>query len=405
MRDILHCDLNNFYASCECLVNPDLKDRAVAVGGSPEDRHGVIVASNYKAKSFGIRCGVTVYQAYKLCPDVAICPPNFALYNEMSQKVRNIYAEYTDQVEVFSIDECWLDVTHSKVFGSPKEIADKIRQRVKDEIGLTISVGVSFNKTFAKIGSDLKKPDATTEITIDNYKTVVWKLPVGDMFGVGRQTKSKLYKLGINTIGDLAKFNKDILIKEFGKMGEMMYNHANGIDEDPVAFLSDEQTPKSVGNSTTFYKDLTDICDIELGFTVIAESVVGRMINHGLKYAKTLSIVVKDSDLQVYQKQCQLSPPCADSSTYTKTAVKLFKDNFMHIKGIRLLGITASDWCDEGCQVSLFDDTKPKKGIDAVMLKIRDKYGAGAIKRGNTMLDGKIAGAFNHEQLDKHKKR
>ena len=405
MRDILHCDLNNFYASCECLVNPDLKDRAVAVGGNPEDRHGVIVASNYKAKSFGIRCGVTVYQAYKLCPDIAICPPNFALYNEMSQKVRNIYAEYTDQVEVFSIDECWLDVTHSKIFGTPKEIADKIRQRVKDEIGLTISVGVSFNKTFAKIGSDLKKPDATTEITIDNYKTVVWKLPVGDMFGVGRQTKSKLYKLGINTIGDLARFNKDILIKEFGKMGEMMYNHANGIDEDPVAFLSDEQTPKSVGNSTTFYKDLTDICDIELGFTVIAESVVGRMINHGLKCAKTLSIVVKDSDLQVYQKQCQLSPPCADSSTYTKTAVKLFKDNFMHIKGIRLLGITASDWCDEGCQVSLFDDTKPKKGIDAVMLKIRDKYGAGAIKRGNTMLDGKIAGAFNHEQLDKHKKR
>ena len=207
MRDVLHCDLNNFYASCECLVNPDLQGKAVAVGGSPEDRHGVIVASNYKAKSFGIRCGVTVYQAYKLCPDVAICPPNFALYNEMSQKVRNIYAEYTDQVEVFSIDECWLDVTHSKIFGSPKEIADKIRQRVKDEVGLTISVGVSFNKTFAKIGSDLKKPDATTEITINNYKNVVWKLPVGDMFGVGRQTKSKLYKLGINTIGDLAKFN------------------------------------------------------------------------------------------------------------------------------------------------------------------------------------------------------
>lgn len=403
MRDILHCDLNNFYASCECLINPDLKDRAVAVGGNPKDRHGVIVAANYKAKSFGIRCGVTVYQAYKLCPDVAICPPNFALYNEMSQKVRNIYAEYTDQVEAFSIDECWLDVTHSKMFGTPKEIADKIRQRVKDEAGLTISVGVSFNKTFAKIGSDLKKPDATTEITVDNYRNVVWKLPVGDMFGVGRQTKSKLYKLGINTIGDLAKFNKEILVKEFGKMGEMMHNHANGIDDDPVAFLSDEQIPKSVGNSTTFYKDLTEMRDIELGFTVIAESVVGRMINYELKCAKTLSIVVKDSDLQVYQKQCQLSPPCADSSIYTKTAVKLFKDNFMHIKGIRLLGITASDWCDEGCQVSLFDDAKPKKSIDAVMLKIRDKYGSGAIKRGNTMLDSKIAGSFDHEHLDKNK--
>ena len=402
MRDILHCDLNNFYASCECLANPTLKDKAVAVGGSTEDRHGVIVASNYKAKSFGIKCGVTVYQALKLCPNIAICPPNFKLYNEMSRKVRAIYEQYTDQVEVFSIDECWLDVTHSKMFGSPIEIANAIRERVKAETGLTISVGVSFNKTFAKIGSDLKKPDATTEISIHNYRDIVWKLPAGDMFGIGRQTRNKLFKLGINTIGDLAKFNKDILITQFGKLGELMYNHANGIDNDPVAYLSDDAEPKSIGNSTTFYKDLTDKKDIELGFTVIAESVVARMIKHNISCAKTLSIVVKDAELNSYQKQCQLNPPCRDSGIFTQTAVNMFNKNFSHLSGIRLLGITASDWCDSSSQINMFESSKRCKSIDNVMLKIRDKYGLQSIKKGNTMLDDKIAKTFVNEHLDKN---
>ena len=402
MRDILHCDLNNFYASCECLVNPDLKDKAVAVGGSPDDRHGVIVAANYKAKSFGIKCGVTVYQALKLCPDVAICPPNFKLYNEMSRKVRAIYEEYTDQVEVFSIDECWLDVTHSKMFGSPIEIANTIRERVKAETGLTISVGVSFNKTFAKIGSDLKKPDATTEISIHNYRDIAWKLPVGDMFGIGKQSKNKLFKLGINTIGDLAKFNKDVLISQFGKLGEQMHNHANGIDNNAVAYISDTAEPKSIGNSTTFYKDLSDRKDIELGFTVIAESVVARMIKHNIECAKTLSIVVKDDKLNVYQKQCQLNPPCRDSSIFTKTAVNMFNKHFNHLSRIRLLGITVSDWCDSSSQINMFESNKKCKSIDNVMLKIRDKYGLQSIKKGNTLLDDKIAKTFANEHLYKN---
>lgn len=402
MRDILHCDLNNFYASCECLVNPDLKDKAVAVGGSPKDRHGVIVASNYKAKSFGVKCGVTVYQAYKMCPDIQICPPNFKLYNEMSRRVRAIYAEYTDQVEVFSIDECWLDVTASKMFGTPLEIANTIRERVKNEVGLTISVGVSFTKTFAKIGSDLKKPDATTQISIDNYKNIVWKLPVGDMFGVGKQMKNKLYKLGINTIGDLAQFNKDILIGQFGKVGESLYNSANGLEDECVAYLDENIKPKSVGNSTTFYKDLYDRKEIELGFTVIAESVVSRMIKHGLKCAKTLSIVVKDAELNVYQKQCQLNPPCMDSSVYAKTAINIFYNSFSHLKGIRLLGITAGDWCEDERQVSLFEKPKHNKSVDEVMQQIRSKYGLGSIKKCNTLLDDKIAQAFINEHLDKN---
>ena len=401
MRDILHCDLNNFYASCECLVNPDLKDKAVAVGGSPEDRHGVIVAANYKAKSFGVKCGVTVYQALKLCPDIVICPPNFKLYNEMSRKVRAIYEQYTDQVEVFSIDECWLDVTHSRMFGTPLQIANTIRERVKNETGLTISVGVSFNKTFAKIGSDLKKPDATTEISIHNYRDIVWKLPVGDMFGIGKQTKNKLFKMGITTIGDLAKFSKQILVNQFGKSGEMLYNHANGIDNDLVAYVSDNAQPKSIGNSTTFYKDLTERKDIELGFTVIAESVAARMIKHHIPCAKTLSIVVKDSELNVYQKQCQLNPPCCDSTIFTQTAVSMFNKNFGHLSGIRLLGITVSEWCDDSSQLNMFEPNKKCKSIDDIMLKIRDKYGLQSIKKGNTLLDDKIAKTFVNEHLDK----
>ena len=194
-RDILHCDLNNFYASCECLINPSLKGLPVAVGGSEEDRHGVIVAANYEAKKFGVHCGVTTYQAKKLCPNLNICHSKFDVYNKYSRLVRAIYEEYTDQVEVFSIDECFLDVTHSKIFGTPVQIANEIRERVKKEIGLTISVGVSFNKTFAKIGSDLKKPDATTVITESNFKDKVWRLPVEDMFGVGRKTQEKLLKV------------------------------------------------------------------------------------------------------------------------------------------------------------------------------------------------------------------
>ena len=403
MRDILHCDLNNFYASCEMLANPDLKDKAVAVGGSPKDRHGVIVAANYEAKKYGIRCGVTVYQALKLCPEAVICPPNFELYNEMSKRVRNIYEQYTDQVEVFSIDECWLDVTHSKMFGSAEEIANKIRHRVRDELGLTISVGVSFNKTFAKIGSDLKKPDATTIVSEQNYKNIVWKLPVGDMFGVGKQTQAKLCKLGVSTIGDLARLDKQFLMQQFGKVGEDLFKKSNGLDDDPVAFCDVNNTPKSIGNSTTFYKDLTRRSDIQLGFTVLAESVVERMIKCGITAAKTLSIVVKDSNLATYQKQCQLSPPCINSMIYTSTAMKLFYDNFNHLKGVRLLGITVSDWCGDELQISLFDTNKPKKNLDKIMLDIRSKHGSQAIKKCNMMLDDKIANAFMHEHLDKNK--
>ena len=397
MRAILHCDLNNFYASCECLNNKALLGKPVAVGGREEDRHGVIVAANYEAKKFGVHCGVTVHEAKKLCPDVIICPPHFDLYNKYSRLVRNIYEEYTDQVEVFSIDECWLDVTHSKIFGTPIQIANTIRERVKKEVGLTISVGVSFNKTFAKIGSDLKKPDATTVISEDNFKRIVWRLPVSDMFGVGRKTTEKLLKFGINTIGDLANTKADFLKKEFGKVGEELFKKANGLDDEAVANVLDEVAPKSIGNSTTFYKDLTERKDISLAFTTIAESVAERMIKHNLMKARTLSIVVRDADLKFYQRQCQI-PPCRSSEVFSKYALKLFKESFLSLKRIRLLGITVSGF-EENSQLSFFEEKKDN--LDEIMHTIRQKYGHNKIVRGNALLDTKISSALDREQLDK----
>ncbi len=402
MRAILHCDLNNFYASCECLNNSELLGKPVAVGGKEEDRHGVVVAANYEAKKFGVHCGVTVHEAKKLCPDVIICPPHFDLYNKYSRLVRNIYEEYTDQVEVFSIDECWLDVTHSKIFGTPIQIANTIRERVKKEIGLTISVGVSFNKTFAKIGSDLKKPDATTVISEENFKRIVWRLPVSDMFGVGRKTTEKLLKFGINTIGDLANTKADFLKKEFGKVGEELYKKANGLDDEPVSNVLDEVVPKSIGNSTTFYKDLTERKDISLAFLVLSESVVERMIKKNIKFARTLSITVRDADLKFYQRQCKIFPS-RNSEFFAKTAERLFYESFSHIKRVRLLGVAVSDF-DEELQLSIFNEDKKDKGLDELMLSIRNKFGKDKIVRGSALTNEKIAKALDREQLDKNMK-
>lgn len=395
MRAILHCDLNNFYASCEVLQNPSLRGKPVAVGGKEEDRHGVVVAANYEAKKFGVKCGVTTHEAKKLCKDLVICSPHFSLYNKCSRMVRKIYESYTDKVEVFSIDECFLDVTHSKIFGSPVEIANEIRERVKKEVGLTISVGVSFNKTFAKIGSDYKKPDATTVITEENFKTIVWPLPVGDLFGVGRKLKEKLMRFGVLTIGDLAHMDRNFLISEFGKVGDDLYKKANGLDDDEVS--AEEESPKSIGNSATFYKDLTDLKDISLAFTTIAESVAERMIKKNIKVAHTLSITIRDADLKFYQKQCQI-PPCRSSELFSKTAFKLFIENFTFLKRVRLLGISVSGF-DERAQISLFDEKTDK--FDDIMSKIRQKYGHNKIVRANALLDSKISSALAREQLDK----
>jgi DNA polymerase IV len=402
MRDILHCDLNNFFASCECLNNPSIKDKPVAVGGNSEDRHGVILSANYPAKKYGIHCGVTTLEAKRLYSDIIIKNPNFKLYNTLSLKVIKIYLEYTDKVEISSIDECYLDITESKMFGNAIEIANTIRERVKKEVGLTISVGVSYNKIFAKMGSDLKKPDATTIITKDNFKKILWPLDNSALFGIGRKTSEKLHKLGIITIGDLANTNKDFLISKFGKIGEQMFIDSNGENIDEVKNIYDLEIPKSIGNSTTFYKDLTDIKDITLAFTIIAENIVERMIKENIELASTLSIVIRDNNLQFYQKQTKIEP-CRNSRIFTETALKLFSK--FNIDKIRLLGITVSDWKNnKDNQLSIFENKNKENDIDKSVFEIRNKFGSGAIIKANALYDKKIAETFYDEKLDKNKK-
>ncbi|MBQ7307961.1 MAG: DNA polymerase IV [Clostridia bacterium] len=405
MRDILHCDLNNFYASCEMLENPELKDYPLAVGGSETDRHGIVLAKNYLAKAKGIQTGMTLYQAKKLCPNIVFVEPHFDLYSKYSKMVREILLRYTDRVEPFSIDESWLDVTHSKIFGTPKEIADKIRQDVKRETGLTVSVGVSFNKIFSKLGSDLKKPDATTCITRDNFKEIVWKLEVDNLLGIGKQTALKLKKYGIDTIGDLANTDKSFLENLLGKVGTDLYNYANGEDDTPIEIYNENYIPKSVGNSTTFYKNLTNLQEIELGFTVLCENVVARMIRYNLDKAKTLMITVKDKNLQSYTKQTKLKIPSRDSILFTDVCMDLFNKNFKTIPDIRLLGVAVSDFINGNTDIQLsFFDTPKTKDLDKVMLKIRNKYGYSSIVKANNLYDKKIANTFNDEYDNKEEK-
>lgn len=256
-RVILHADLNKFYASVECLHRPELRDKSVVVGGDPTLRHGIVLAKNYPAKKFGIKTGEVLWQAHKKCPNLIAVPPNYSLYHRFSRMAREIYLDYTDQIEPFGIDEAWLDVTDSVgLYGDGQKIADEIRKRIKFQMGITASVGVSFNKIFAKLGSDMKKPDATTVITPENFRQLVWPLPAADLLYVGRATEAKLKRYMIRTIGDIANTSSYFLHFLLGKWGDVLWSFANGEDNSPVAPFWDEGIIKSIGNSTTTPRDL-----------------------------------------------------------------------------------------------------------------------------------------------------
>ena len=255
-RVILHCDCNSFFASVETALNPCYKDVPMAVCGSEEDRHGIVLAKNELAKKCGIVTAETVYSARKKCPNLFIVKPHYDAYSDFSRRVNAIYADYTDKIEPFGIDESWLDITASiRYFGSPEKIAEGIRRRVKEEIGITVSIGVSFNKVFAKLGSDYKKPDAITYITPENYKDILFSLPASDLLFVGKRTAEELRSMGVRTIGELAATHRSLLVSRFGKMGEMLYEYSNGLDESPVVagVVSDA---KSISNGFTFRHDL-----------------------------------------------------------------------------------------------------------------------------------------------------
>ena len=277
-RTILHSDCNCFYASVELLHHPELRGKPVAVGGDPEARHGIVLTADYTAKRYGVKTGMALWQAKQVCPDITFLPPRMDLYLRFSRMAQEIYADYTDKMEPYGIDESWLDVTDSATLkGDGFHIAQEISSRMKKELGITVSVGVSFNKIFAKLGSDYKKPDAITTMYEDEFQRKAWCLPVSDLLYVGNATNKKLYSMGIRTIGDLAKSDETLLVRKLGKMGSILWAFANGYDESPVKLENTSAPVKSVGNSTTTPRDMETDEDVRIVLYILAESVAARL--------------------------------------------------------------------------------------------------------------------------------
>ena len=385
-RIILHCDLNCFYASVELLSHPDLRDVPMAVCGDPQSRHGIILAKNEPAKKFGVQTAETIWQAKKKCPDLVLLPPHHDLYREYSRKVNAIYDEYTDLVEPFGIDESWLDVTHTlHLFGGDaRALADALRERMKRQLGLTLSVGVSFNKVFAKLGSDYKKPDATTVISRENWNELVWPLPVGDLLYVGGAARKLLKQYGITTIGQLAACKPEMLETLMGKMGSQLYDYANGLDHDPVRSRYDAEPVKSVGNGTTFPQNLTTREQVHAGIAVLADSVASRLRHAGL-YAGGVQVTVRDPQFHDRSRQRQLAAPTHLIRDLTDTAMELVYELWRPPSPIRALTVTAIHLVQDSEayeQVDLFTPASNKEKqekLEGAMEQIRKKFGTDSI--------------------------
>lgn len=395
MRTILHSDLNNFYASVECLRHPEIREKPVVVVGSKEDRHGIVLAKNMIAKKAGVQTGDVYWEARQKCGNTLVeVQADFAEYLKVSKEVRKIYEDYTDRIEAYGIDECWLDVTSSlKLFGSGVQIANTIRERVKKEIGITVSVGVSWNKIFAKLGSDMKKPDAVTEITEENYKEVVWSLPVEDLLYVGGATKQKLNRIGVKTIGQLAQSDEGLLVRMLGKWGSYLYTFANGKDNSPVTTVDEEENIKSIGNSLTVYRDLKDEEDVRMVIHLLADSVAARMRQSGLTRARTVHIYARSTDLLGYQKQGKLPRPCSNELEISKKAFQLFQEVYPWQNYVRGLGISVSDFVFGAQQLDLFgsfEKDEKQRRLDVAIDKIRKKYGNNIIQSAIIYKDPKI---------------
>ncbi|MBQ4061384.1 MAG: DNA polymerase IV [Christensenellaceae bacterium] len=383
-RIILHSDLNNYYASVECMLNEDLRDKYVAVCGKREDRHGIVLAKNQKAKLMGVQTGETIWQAQQKCPDLIIVPPHFQEYIKYSRLVRDIYYRYTDRIEPYGLDECWLDVTGStSLFGSGEQIANSIRNDVKKELGLTVSVGVSFNKVFAKLGSDMKKPDAVTVISRENFKEKIWHLPASEILGVGRATKRKLELKSIYTIGDIAKRDVSLMRSYLGVNGEMLWQFANGLEEAPVRLFGCEPQAKSMGHGITCIEDLYNNDEVRCVFLELAQGVSHRLRQADM-YACGVQITVKNNALEVTGMQKGI---LGTQSFYElcASAMQLFEKLYDWKRPVRALSITAINLksITEACQPDIFTDMVKRdklERIELAMKKIQNRYGRRAVR-------------------------
>ena len=394
-RIILHADLNNFYASVSCLEHPEYDGHPVAVGGDEEQRHGVVLAKNELAKSFGVRTGEALWEARQKCPELVVLPPHHMLYKKFSCDFRSLLMNYTDMVEPFGLDECWLDITHSpSVQGIGNNIADEIRHRCREKLEITCSIGLSYNKIFAKLGSDIKKPDATTVISQYNYRSVAWPLPVGNLLFVGPATEKKLRRdLNIHTIGQLAQENQSLLQRHFGKAGFLLWQSANGLDDAPVSFAEEKADMKSISNSVTTPRDLENDQDVRTVFAVLADSVSARLREQGVK-AATIQIALRDITLAWLQRQAPLESPSFLTLELYQKAMQLFKacyDWNRHLPlrslALRACNLTPIDSVEE--QLSLFQDERRQRQekLAWTVDKIRNRFGDRSIVFGVTQTD------------------
>lgn len=376
--------MNSCYASIECSLNPDLKGKAVAVGGSVEERHGIILAKTPKAKKCGVVTGEPIWQAKKKCPELIVVEPHFDIYAKYSQLAMDIYRRYTDKIEPMGLDEAWCDITGSILaFGSVQKITDEIRRAFREELGITVSIGVSYNKIFAKLGSDLAGCDEVVTITEENFKNIVWSLPVSSIMGVGKNTAHKLESYAIKTVGDLAQRPVEWLRLVFGVHGDDMWRYANGFDNSPVAPDGYKREIKSVGHGITCKEDL--VCNEEVWkvFLSLAQNVSKRLKDEKLE-ATAVQISIRDNELNNMQFQCEVPLPTQSAFEIGKTALKLFKNNYNWRRNVRALTVRAINLQQENAPIQLdlsgeYERNEKQKKIDDTVMSLRERFGKNAV--------------------------
>ncbi len=401
-RIILHADLNHFYAAVECRKNTHLRDVPMAVGGDEQKRHGIVLAKNELARACGVKTGESLWHARRKCPEITIVPPHFDEYEKASLDAREIYGRYTDRVEPFGADECWLDMSGCvDSYEKAKIVADNLRKEMYEELGLTISVGVSFNKVFAKLASDYKKPDATTMITPSQYKGIVWELPVNALLYVGRATEKKLFNFGVHTIGDLAKCDRALLKRSLGKSGEMLWLYANGLDTSPVKAVREQV--KSIGNSTTLPRDITEGKEVRVVLYALCEKVAARLRDKDLCCC-AVALSVRDKNFTDTEHQAQLGTPTDTSQEMFDAVWRLYTSNYRRKISIRGLGVRAIRLENGGQeQLSLFSEDVKRgkhKRIEQTKDKLKDKYGTDAVKRGVFLANPELLPGRGHKLYD-----
>ena len=384
-RNILHCDMNNFYASVECMLSPELKQYPVAVCGSVEERYGIVLAKNYKAKAFKVATGDAVWQAKQKCPDLVVVPPHYEEYLKYSKLAKAIYCDYTNQVEPYGMDKCWLDISSTKkLFGNPVDVANEIRERIKFELGLTISVGVSFNKIFAKLGSDYKKPDAVTVFEKETFREKIWSLPASDLLGVGRATTRVLNNYCIRTIGDLANSHYDFIKRILGKNGVSLWLYANGRDNSTVKDIKFVSPVKSIGHGITTVVDLSNEEEVWRVFLELTQGN-GHKLRVHQKVAKAVAIYVRDNTLFSKQWQTQMQMVTQLPLVLAQYAFQLFKKRYDWRNPIRSVTIQAINLFpkDMPQQIDLFCDyerAEKQEKLDGCVEKLCQRFGKRCIR-------------------------